>query len=375
MELLGYILKMASFIPRISKIDESTLDFLSLFVFNKYLSSYDIYKIYSKEEDTKVTYKNIHKKIQRLLVHELIEKTNNYPIYKKSHRGAIYYTLSEEGVFALFCKNHLTNPNYFYLRKDSLDRQIEFLDDEYVSYSKEIIKNYRHYNIFKFFLFSWISIETIGKLHSDLYLIIFNHISYCCKKIYDDIMLLHEGIYYPYETDKSVNPGEVTIQLDWLVKPSYFHLNDLLEGTLNSHEQPFLRLISKIFPLPLITKVKKVEEFHYLLSSTKDELFVELIYDPKMKRLVISQAMDVNNSQFEQVTLPAESSKITGPVEWVEIIAEKLLSSYIEPISTMMITEIDEENLGMLREDEKFMKAFSDFDKKFWQNYNFLTGS
>ncbi len=62
-----YMSQISKLVPQLSKIEKDMLNLLSMFVFNHHLSIYQIHgKI--KEKGMTISYKNVHKKVQKLRV-------------------------------------------------------------------------------------------------------------------------------------------------------------------------------------------------------------------------------------------------------------------------------------------------------------------
>src|SRR6185437_11419098 len=116
MELIGYMYRMNLAVDKIYEIDRNTINLLSLFVFNSHLSIYQIFKIIESKELKPIAYKNIHKKVKKLIELNLIERIGDSNISEKElEKGAKYYKLSEEGIFTLFYdSNVLAKPSYYY---------------------------------------------------------------------------------------------------------------------------------------------------------------------------------------------------------------------------------------------------------------------
>ena len=94
------------------------MNLLSLFVFNSHLSIYQMFKKIEGKDLKKIVYKNVHKKVQKLIKLKLIERVIDSSKFQEIEleRGAKYYKLSEEGIFALFYDSSiLANPNYYYI--------------------------------------------------------------------------------------------------------------------------------------------------------------------------------------------------------------------------------------------------------------------
>src|SRR5689334_17325 len=99
----GYMSRIARFLPLLKIISEENIELLCLFVVKPHLSIYQVYKTF-EQQGRKIAYKNVHKKVQRLIDLKLIERITDASNFNEREldRGAKYYKLSEEGIFAIF---------------------------------------------------------------------------------------------------------------------------------------------------------------------------------------------------------------------------------------------------------------------------------
>src|SRR5918996_4762961 len=82
------------------------LDILEIFAHNESLSTYQVFSKL-KTSTMKMAYKNVHKIIQRLLALNLLTKTKKpKSFHNDNNHNAIYYKLSELGIFRLFLTRH-----------------------------------------------------------------------------------------------------------------------------------------------------------------------------------------------------------------------------------------------------------------------------
>ena len=88
----GYISKIARVLPLLKDLEEENIELLCRFVVKPHLSIYQIYKEFEKE-GRKIAYKNVHKKVQRLIDIKLIERVIDTSNFEESElkRGAKYY--------------------------------------------------------------------------------------------------------------------------------------------------------------------------------------------------------------------------------------------------------------------------------------------
>src|SRR6476469_5056752 len=114
-----YLWKIKHLIQSIDDINEEMIDVLSLFIFHNHLSIYQIHKVIAKH-GKKIAYKNSRQKVQKLIDLKLIEKEIDISKFqiKELEKGAIYYRLSEEGIFVLFYySNVVLKPSIYYVQR------------------------------------------------------------------------------------------------------------------------------------------------------------------------------------------------------------------------------------------------------------------
>ena len=213
MLLYGYILRIARVLSQLENLNEENIDLLCLFVVKSRMSIYQVYKIFEKE-GKKIAYKNVHKKVQRLIDLKLIERVTDTSNFEERDlaRGAKYYKISEEGIFAIFDNPSLTFSNLDAIveaHKQQKSKNIFKLD--MIDYKHEIYKYHKDCNFYRLFLFPWITIETIENLDPVIIDIINNYLYDCCKFVKDTLhtyleglYLMPEGLVYTYEKQESI---------------------------------------------------------------------------------------------------------------------------------------------------------------------------
>ena len=187
----------------------STLNLLSLFVFNSHLSIYQIFKKIENKDLKKIAYKNVHKKVQKLIGLKLIERVVDSSKFQEIEleKGAKYYKLSEEGIFALFYdSNILANPNYYYYDQISngKNKDIQKISNIFLDYKKEIYRYHKDCNFFKLCLYPWICVDTILYLDEDTLDKIRIFLTNCCNIIKNCIPSFPKGIFHPIEESNNI---------------------------------------------------------------------------------------------------------------------------------------------------------------------------
>ena len=152
-----YISKLFSSIAELRKIDDSLMPILSCFILKKHLSAYQIFKE-EKSTDDNLIYRSTNKKVKRLLDLDLIERIedNSQLSEVESKHNAIYYKLTEQGLFALYLKHKRHSPRLKVVKVKGKERLIT------ITLSKNSLLRYGEYTFYKFCLHPWMSHDTIA---------------------------------------------------------------------------------------------------------------------------------------------------------------------------------------------------------------------
>lgn len=137
---------------------DQTIKVLDQFSNQRYMSAYKIYSKF-KSEGSKMDYKNIHKRVKRLESLKFIEPVKVAEVKEEdSKRRAIYYRISEAGMFQVFY-HHVS-----------------------IQYLHSILVNNGNYLIFDAFLYPYFRKETLIMTEPDLIisLDIINYLNDCC---------------------------------------------------------------------------------------------------------------------------------------------------------------------------------------------------
>ena len=190
----GYILNLYAIKNREPKIGERLKEILFLFLDNKKLSAYDCFK--KINEQTKITYKNIHEYVKKLESLKMIEplSKNNFDFH-----GKINYTLSSFGLFYII-KNY-----------------------PYLSAKKELFLNYKSDELFNLFLYNYIQLSTLQNIEDEeIFKKIFRYLSECCKEI-------EKSLSWLSTFDKGENP----FRENWIKELNNNLSTDFLTDTKN----------------------------------------------------------------------------------------------------------------------------------------------
>ncbi|HXP49298.1 MAG TPA: hypothetical protein VN922_05050, partial [Bacteroidia bacterium] len=155
-------------------LDETSLDLIGQFAWEKNLSTYQICSRL-KSTPQKLAYKNVNKRIDKLLHSRVIKKTEPPDINNKHH--AKYYTLTEYGIYRLFL-NGLNSfiVNQAHSGSSSSSNALTFLE------------NYNDSPIFEIFIYPYFNKETLFAVGSSLLLDLYDYLSTCCEIINSDIL-------------------------------------------------------------------------------------------------------------------------------------------------------------------------------------------
>src|SRR6476620_10411104 len=199
-----YLWKIKHLIQSIDDINEEMIDVLSLFIFHNHLSIYQIHKVIAKH-GKKIAYKNSRQKVQKLIDLKLIEKEIDISQFnvKELERGAIYYKLSEEGIFALFYNsNVILKPSVYYVQR-AFDngKVVEDMSDIFEEYKKEIFKNHQNSSFFELLLFPWISKETVERADKKLIDYIIKSLNVCCTIVKNYVIKTSPPLYMLNDID------------------------------------------------------------------------------------------------------------------------------------------------------------------------------
>ena len=142
------------------ELDFMTMDIIEQFAWDKCRTAYDIYTKLNSPSDRyyrKMAYKNVNKRMHELFSLGLIEEI--IPEKKLNKRKAIYYRLTEYGVYRLFL-NRLTSVviNQFNFRKTQ-EASINMLTFVY---------NYQNNTIFRLFIYPYFERKTLFAIWNPL---------------------------------------------------------------------------------------------------------------------------------------------------------------------------------------------------------------
>lgn len=154
MTLGGYMSTVQGFKAYNTQLSRDQLHLLARFVSRRSFSTYDLFK------SLRISYKNVHKKVQRLLALDLIQKKPG--VWR---RDAKHYELTAQGLYYLFLNfSHISH--WIVLNAAS------------------ILSNYAGDILWATFLYPYIKLKTIKQIENIHFLFdIFNYLHECCTLV------------------------------------------------------------------------------------------------------------------------------------------------------------------------------------------------
>lgn len=345
MDQLGYISELyrqRTFDKPLSKV---TNNILSLFVKKKGTSTYQCFK-YLKTEYEKfgktIAYKNVYKRIQKLLSYKLIEIVTNED-YEKIKHGAIYYSLTPLGIFYMF-ENDIVR-------------------------DKTIMQEHSQDKLFLLFLYPYINSKTIQSL-TDGFIMgnIITYLKKCCKRINE----------YYWTRIKELSKGNFTYRLSMSYTKTNYKIEDnsLRSKKFIKHLKDRLCISwinEETSKMEIITKNKKIE-----IKDGKKKMTMN-IYIEKLEAI-----LNDNDVNFFKFKLEKYADNSYGLGEFRSITLVGLLSSLNPAIDSGMnrslfelcssileynlwhpfdnhANQVRTENINILKQDKLFVNLVNNF--------------
>lgn len=158
-----------------TRLDERSLDILEQFIWEKYLSSYQICTKL-KSTPQKLAYKNVNKRTNALLSSGLLQKVESDSTNSK--HNAIHFRLTEFGIYQLFL-NRLNSiaPNKI---------EVEEPPSPPLN-SVAFLRNYSECALFEIFLYPYFKKETLLAIGPVILWRLYDHLSICCQSIESEV--------------------------------------------------------------------------------------------------------------------------------------------------------------------------------------------
>ena len=182
----GYMLKIFQFLKRSQKLKEEDFQLLSVFTFSRQLNANNITNLLKQIEngEEKIAYPNVNERLKRLNNIGLIEVVDTLDKRKKKRGKPTLYKLSEEGLFAFFydLRIYYKISSYYWSYYITKNKNVRF-NVALTDFRRSIFVTHSDSDFFKFFLLTWISIESINRLNEPALLKIGEYLSRVCKSI------------------------------------------------------------------------------------------------------------------------------------------------------------------------------------------------
>jgi hypothetical protein len=299
------------------------LSILEHFVEKPEFSAYQMYKVLEKTV-FKIEYKNVHKRIQRLLNLGFISRVEK----AKSKRNAVYYRLASEGFF-------------YFLRKER----------QSIIKGQQIFENYGLDSSFQALLYSFIDYSTIIKMKNlEFYAEILHYMKQCCEEIYNILISIkHDNVGYD-------TPAYHVLDAD----DDYDNLIKFMKLKLNLN--------------PILPKIQTIEEDLIVsYNGTK----VSFSYSKKnMIKVSINKRSltkkSITSKQFRIQDLGFRLNKVNNTIPIKEVWGESINQTTAQKFISYLLTSIvkygkiyKNYDLSILARDTKFMtyldKVYEDF--------------
>jgi hypothetical protein len=172
----GYIYMLSENYHKNEELDFHDLEILGTFAWIKYNTAYSICSYKKSRNTSKMAYKNVNRRIKRLLVLRLIEEAHITP---KNKRRINYYNLTEYGIYQLFLKG-----------LDSIRRNEEKIHEsvfEMADNTRNFLKNYSDSELFKCFVYPYFEKSTLIGIGAYVLWDLLDYLANCCKRIETEI--------------------------------------------------------------------------------------------------------------------------------------------------------------------------------------------
>jgi hypothetical protein len=371
MKLRSWLYDIEPLILNMKDINNEMLDILSLFIFHQRLSIYQIHKIIEKYA-RKMAYMNTHKKVQKLIDLELIERETDTAKFseRELEKGAKFYRLSEGGIFVLFYNSEvLFKPSVYYVQRAFENgKTIEDMPDIFAEYKKEMFKNYQNCDFFELFLFPWVSIKTTEKADESLIDNLISCLNEFCT-IFKEYILESHGI--DILTDRQ--------EIEYLNSDIMGEHRILGLDSVEVKDKNLLSYLQNNFnEIISIVRIKRGDNKNKILLSKpslhyfSDLRKLLLVYkDKESIPNIISFYKNTEGSLFNYAL--KHQQIIHRPL--FDIMKERinLKSLYLKAVSSIVMgLSKDDKDLKLLKEDANFMDTLSDLKERFNEGLELL---
>lgn len=250
------------------KLDKKSSDILDYFAEHPTGSTYQCYKYMNNQKGTKISYKNVYKKLQNLYEFGYVKKVSKADPSgteePRSKHGAIYYKLSHYGIFHI-------------LKESDPKFDLNLLISQGV-----IIFDFENFELYKNILYPFVRLQTLKQLNSILVInTVFTYLQRCCKNL-ENIYIEIEK-YHSFPLDKHID----------LIVSTSRHSLDISMKRFQVHQSSTLDKQIGYLPVSELTRGSRIPiEFstqdlilYFRLNVAKNELEVyeEGKKDPTIK--------------------------------------------------------------------------------------------
>lgn len=313
---------------------------------------------------------SVHSRVQKLLNLKLIEEETDTSKFSKREleRGAKYYKMSEEGIFALFINSSIFfKPSICYVKQAFEDEKtVKDMPTIFTQYKKEIFKNHRDSNFFKLFLFPWISLETIEKVNEKIINCIISCLNECCNEIKFYILI---SFPKPNVLDEIGENEHLSVKVNG--QDSILNYKTTTDKE-NQNMFPFVEELA--YGGSPIVKIKTEDDRNNILLTRS--------YNPNTMLLAnVDKDNKSNINSFfndaKELSYPSQPPKKDKPIPnrlndiMVEDIDLKFI--YFKSMFSMIIEMSKDDDLRILSNDKRFMENLSELKERFNSGYEMLS--
>ena len=357
----GYISSIYESSRQGTRLDERSLDILEQFIWEKYLSAY---QICSKLKSTprKLAYKNVNKRTNALMSSGLLQKVKSDSTNSK--HNAIQFRLTEYGIYQLFLNRfNSIAPNKI---------EVEEPPSPPLN-SVAFLRNYSDSDLFEIFVYPYFKKETLLAIGPIILWQVYSYLSTCCHGIESEVKNFGSSFFRHIFSWNNI-PGKDNI---WLLKhlQEVFKLEsidqyDIKKEDAGEYPTITVNVTSASLPSTIMIKLdKKTDEVHFM--STAGGRFKRLQYEVRH----LDQEMCVTTQMPKEWSSWHIVGKVGRGIE--QIIYEFVCRLASEATETRQ--EEYSYYTKILSQDDRFMKAvqkiYEDRHKDFERGYHNLMNS
>jgi hypothetical protein len=351
MEEYGYMLKIFNYLGKSHRLKEEDFQLLSVFTFNPQLNANNITDLLKEIEngEEKIAYPNVNERVKRLNKLGLIELVDTIDNRKRKQGKSTLYKLSEEGLFAFLYdfRIYYKISSYYWSYCKTKDKDIQY-SQALTYFRRSIYRTNQDSDFFKFFLYTWISNDTVTKLSGITLLKVGRYLSNICKTIKNHFD------FYKYGRNETRKKDPLD-GYDNFIYARYYDFTQIKGGDYLVDKEPLLNFTNKIFSFgDDKVRVNRMSRIEVVVSNSRNPDEISLRFLEKQKRLEIAKTV---NNHKESISIPAPSiERVEINIMFSAILHQIFDSMDInDAIGTIMLSRIEESDLELLGKDNKFM--------------------